>query len=243
MLGHLLWHMELNMINVLVYNHFAGVMDRYGLQLYDPMPYISGSTLTVREFRGKSNSDIIWTDSRAMLAWNATRAAWGKPIYVGYAFRRIGEGGHSNQSQHYTGMAFDVAQNLSNASRNQLRDLASRLGVWSYVEPAYLTPTWVHFDARLAPPACSAGYTMVRQGSKGVYVATLQDALGTVGIPAVGIDGIFGPNTRNAVTTFQRENGLAADGIVGCQTWTKLTSMANGKLRGITNIPSTYINE
>lgn len=232
--------MEPDMINVLVYNHFAGTMDRYALQLYNPMPYISGSTLTVREFRGQSNSNVIWTDSRAMLAWNATRAAWGQPIHVGYAFRRIGEGGHSNQSQHYAGMAFDVAQNLSSASRNLLRNTASRIGVWTYVEPAYLTPTWVHFDARLAPPACSAGYPLLRQGSKGVYVATLQDALGTVGIPAVGIDGLFGPTTRNAVITFQRENGLSADGVVGCLTWTRLTSMANGALRSIRSIPSAY---
>jgi len=231
------------MINVLVYNHFAGVMDRYSLELYSPMPYINGSTLTVREFRGRSNSNIIWTDSRAMLAWNATRAAWGQPIHVGYAFRRIGEGGHSNQSQHYAGMAFDVAQNLSNASRNNLRNLASQLGVWTYVEPAYLTPTWVHFDARLSPPACSAGFPLVRQGSKGVYVATLQDALETAGIPAVGIDGIFGPNTRNATILFQRENGLAADGIVGCQTWTKLTAMTNGALRNIPATPAAYRND
>lgn len=231
------------MINVLVYNHFAGTMDRYELQLYDPMPYVSGSTLTVREFRGKSNSSIIWTDSRAMLAWNATRAAWGQPIYIGYAFRRIGEGGHSNQSQHYAGMAFDVGQNLSNATRNLLRDTAFRTGTWTYVEPAYLTPTWVHFDARLNPPACTAGYPLVRQGSKGVYVATLQDALATAGIPNVGIDGIFGPLTHNAVATFQRENGLSADGIAGCQTWTKLTAMTNGILRNISAIPLGYSND
>lgn len=231
------------MINVLVYNHFAGVMDRYALELYAPMPYISGSTLTVQEFRGKSNSNIIWTDSRAMLAWNATRAAWGQPIYVGYAFRRLGEGGHANQSQHYAGMAFDVAQNISNASRTLLRNLASSLGVWTYVEPAYLTPTWVHFDARLSPPACSAGFPMLRQGSKGVYVATLQDALETAGIPAVGIDGIFGPNTRNAVATYQRENNLTPDGIVGCQTWTKLTAQVNGILRSIPSVLSEYGND
>ena len=131
------------MITVLVYNNQTGTMERYRRELWQPMPYITGSTLTVGEFRGKSNSDIIWTDRRAMNAWNKTRAAWGKPIYVGYAFRRIGEGGHADQSQHYAGVAFDSAQNLSNAERTQLRNLASSLGVWSYVEPAYLTPTWV----------------------------------------------------------------------------------------------------
>ena len=231
------------MINVLVYNHFAGRMDKYALQLYDPMPYITGRTLTVGEFRARSNSNLIWTDSRAMLAWNATRSAWGKSIYVGYAFRRIGEGGHSNQSQHYAGVAFDVAQNAGNAARSQLRNLAEDLGVWSYVEPAHLTPTWVHFDARHGRPACSAGYPMLRQGDRGIYVCTLQDALGTAGIPSVGIDGIFGPGTRAAVVRFQRENNLSADGVAGCGTWTRLTAMTNGLFRRAEYIPPQYAAE
>lgn len=230
-----------NTIKVLVYNNVTTGMEAYQLPLSSSMPYITGGTLTVGEFRAKSNSNVIWTDRRAMEAWNATRSAWGRPIYVGYAFRRIGEGGHANQSQHYAGVSFDVAQNLDNASRNALRTLASRLGVWSYVEPANLTPTWVHFDKRIGPPACSAGYPMVRQGSRGVYVATLQDALGTVGI-TTGIDGLFGLGTHNAVLTFQRRNGLTADGVVGCGTWTALTAQANGAHRR-GGIPSEYSNE
>jgi len=206
-------------------------MERYSRQLWDPMPYNKNGTLSVREFRGRSNSNIIWTDLRAMQAWDVTRKSWGRPIHVGYAFRRIGEGGHSNQSQHYAGVAFDVGQNLGSSDRNQLRNLASRLGVWTYVEPAHLTPTWVHFDARLSPPACAAGFPLVRQGSRGIYVATLQDALGTVGIRGVNIDGIFGPITHNAVVTFQRNHRLMIDGIVGCQTWTRLTALANGAHR------------
>ena len=79
--------------------------------------------------------------SQGDVCMESNRSAWGKPIYVGYAFRRIGEGGHANQSQHYAGVAFDVAQNLDNAQRDQLRNLAESLGVWGYVEPAYLTPT------------------------------------------------------------------------------------------------------
>lgn len=52
-------------------------------------------------------------------------------------------GGHGTQSQHYAGVAFDVGQRLSNADRNRLRNSAINSGIWSYVEPAYLTPTWV----------------------------------------------------------------------------------------------------
>jgi peptidoglycan hydrolase-like protein with peptidoglycan-binding domain len=73
-----------------------------------------------------------------------------------------------------------------------------------------------------------------------VYVCTLQDALGAVGIPGVGIDGTFGPITANAVRTFQRENGLTIDGVVGCHTWTRLTARANGAWRRIEPIPSEY---
>lgn len=220
------------MVNIIVYNHYTNRMERFAKELYEPMPYNTGNSLTVAEFRGKSNSNIMWTSTRVMEAWNKTRNAWGRPIYVGYAFRRIGEGGHSNQSQHYAGTSFDVGQNLPNAERNQLRNLAQSLGVWSYVEPAYLTPTWVHFDARKGTPACAAGYPTLMEGIIGVYVCVLQDALSTVGIPGVGIDGIFGPATRQGVVRFQRENRLTADGIVGCATWTALTAQANGAWRG-----------
>jgi len=231
------------MINVLVYNNQTDQMERYPLNLGDPMPYSLGSTLSVREFRSVSSSNVVWTDRRVMLAWNSTRSSWGQAIYVGYAFRRIGEGGHSNQSQHYAGTAFDVGQNLSATSRNSLRNLANSLGVWTYVEPANLTPTWVHFDRRLTPPACAAGFPLIRQGNRGVYTCTLQDALGTAGIPDVGIDGVFGPLTAEGVRTFQRENGLTADGIVGCLTWTALTALTNGYYRTIQGIPPQYANE
>ena len=231
------------MITVLVYNNQTGMMERYNRALTQPMPYITASSLTVREFRGKSSSDIIWTDRRAMDAWNRTRAAYGKPIYVGYAFRRIGEGGHADQSQHYAGVAFDVAQNLTDAGRAQLRTVASSLGVWSYVEPAHLTPTWVHFDARLGPPACAAGFPLVRNGSRGIYVCTLQDALNTVGSYGVGIDGVFGSRTQDAVKAFQRTAGLAADGVVGCATWKALTKQANGAFRRSATIPPVYARE
>jgi len=68
----------------------------------------------------------------------------------------LGNGGHSGQSQHYAGVAFDVAQTWSNSQRNALRNSAKSSGVWSYVEPASLTPTWVHFDKRSLSPACSS---------------------------------------------------------------------------------------
>ena len=57
-------------------------------------------------------------------------------------------GGHGTQSQHYAGVAFDVGQNLSNSQRAVLRNSASSSGLWTYVEPVSISPTWVHFDKR-----------------------------------------------------------------------------------------------
>lgn len=216
------------MATIFVYNNYSNSIERYQRAENQPMPYNTGNTLLVREFRGSSDSNVLWTDVRTMEAWNATRNAWGRNIYIGYAFKRIWEGGHGYQSQHYAGVAFDLAQTATQSERNELRNLAASLGVWVYVEPAYLTPTWVHVDRRLGPPACAAGYPLVRLGSVNQYVLILQDALNALGFTGFGLDGIFGGGTRNALINFQRSNGLSPDGIAGCATWTALTRASRG---------------
>ena len=45
-------------------------------------------------------------------------------------------------------------------------------------------------------------------------------------IPPVGVDGILGPRTQEAVRAFQRFAGLPEDGIVGPQTWNALYNRA-----------------
>jgi len=60
-----------------------------------------------------------------------------------------------------------------------------------------------------------------QSGSKGHDVRTVQYLLTHHGTP-VGVDGIFGPGTKAAVEAFQTAKGLAADGIVGNQTWVAL---------------------
>ncbi len=211
------------MATILVYNNDTNKMEKYIRSESEAMPYNTNRTLLVREFRGASKSNILWTTRNTMRSWNSTRYLYGAPIPVGYAFRRSWEGGHTGQSQHYAGVAFDVAQTLSNSKRNTLRNLAINSGVWSYVEPASLTPTWVHFDKRSFPAACSTGgYPLVKQGSKGIYVLIAQDGLNTLGYTTGGLDGVFGTKTKNAVIRYQRSRGLSADGIIGCNTWRSL---------------------
>ena len=127
-----------------------------------------------------------------MQSWNTQRYIWGGPIPVGFAFKRPWEGGHSNQSQHYAGVAFDVAQGWTNARRASLRNSAKTSGVWSYVEPVSITPTWVHFDKRFGSPACSSGgYPQIKRGSLSNYVLIAQDDLNTLGFSTGGLDRNF----------------------------------------------------
>ena len=126
------------MAKILVFNNNTNRMETYYRDENQSMPYNSGNTLRVREFRGSSKSGLLWTDRRAMQAWNSFRYIYGKPIFVGFAFKRPWEGGHGNLSQHFAGLAFDVGQNLSGSERNSMRNLAISSGIWNYVEPVTL---------------------------------------------------------------------------------------------------------
>ena len=136
------------------------------------------------------------------------------------------------------GVAFDVGQTLTQARRTLLYNSASNSGIWSYVEPISLTPTWVHFDKRFGTPACpTGGFPTLRRGSISNYVLIAQDDLNTLGFRTGGLDGIFGSDTQNAVINYQRSRGLTPDGIVGCNTWRSLQEAVVG-----TGPTSTTIN-
>ena len=58
----------------------------------------------------------------------------------------------------------------------------------------------------------------VKKGAKGNVTRLIQERLNSVGF-SLGVDGIFGTATYNAVKVFQRNRGLSQDGIVGKNTW------------------------
>lgn len=223
-------------MKVFIYDTEKNRLSAYNRSLNDAMPYIQNRYLTVKEFRGKSKSNILWTTKQAMEAFNITRQRWKKPIYVGYAFRRIYEGGHGYQSQHYAGVSFDVAQTASVSDRKKLNQLATKLGVWRYVEPISMTPTWVHFDRRYGKSACSAGFPTLGYGSQGVYVFILQDALNTLGYKTGGLDGKFYTQTQQALANYQRNNGLNVSYVSDCATWQSITKRVKGMGKTSTTI-------
>ena len=61
----------------------------------------------------------------------------------------------------------------------------------------------------------------LRRGSTGEHVKYLQQRLSDHGYWLTP-DGQFGPGTESQVRSFQRSNGLSADGVVGPQTWAAL---------------------
>lgn len=83
--------------------------------------------------------------------------------------------------------------------------------------------------------------TPLQMGSVGEHVRVIQEQLNTISnnypaINKVRVDGIFGEETRMAVETFQDIFRLSSDGIVGFNTWYKLshiyvavTRMAEGQ--------------
>ena len=67
------------MARLLIYDAYENKVYTYAnLNENDPMPYSTGTTLRVREFRGKSASPTLWTTIAAMEAWNLTRRKYGQ---------------------------------------------------------------------------------------------------------------------------------------------------------------------
>ena len=59
---------------------------------------------------------------------------------------------------------------------------------------------------------------VLKQGSSGQTVKTLQQKLKNWGYYTGAVDGIYGAKTKAAVISFQKKNGLVADGIAGAKT-------------------------
>jgi N-acetylmuramoyl-L-alanine amidase len=88
--------------------------------------------------------------------------------------------------------------------------------------PQEILPYWDKFIDQIK----SGGSTPVSNGNRmlkltipymsGADVKKVQEILGVI------VDGVYGPLTMNKVTKFQKDHGLATDGIVGDNTWDAL---------------------
>lgn len=63
---------------------------------------------------------------------------------------------------------------------------------------------------------------MLKPGNENGDVWELQYRLKTLDFYTQPLDGKYGANTKTAVTRFQKEYGVPADGVTGAQTWRQL---------------------
>ena len=71
-----------------------------------------------------------------------------------------------------------------------------------------------------------------KMGSRSEEVRQIQQVLKDKGYYTGNVDGIFGTKTKNAVTAFQRDNGLKTDGIAGKETLKALGIAGNNSYGG-----------
>ena len=89
-------------------------------------------------------------------------------------------------------------------------------------------------------PSSSSDSTILRHGSRSDAVRRLQQDLSTLGYYNGAISGHFGSKTEAAVMSFQRKNGLSADGIAGSNTLAKIaTALGNSSNNNSGNTPSS----
>lgn len=86
----------------------------------------------------------------------------------------------------------------------------------------------------------------LRPGDSGAAVMNMQTRLNNVSPVYTAInyqsaDGKYGNNMTNAVRRFQGQFGLAADGIIGPQTWNKIVAVSKGvRDKNNTSVTSQY---
>ena len=147
-----------------------------------------------------------------------------------------------------------MSQNLT-ASWNDAREVPSWLGGWSLCGLLLMgsiasTPAAAQLptseQGNINSPIAQTGAIArpaLKLGSRGSAVSELQAALKLLGFYADTVDGIFSQSTARAVFQFQEAAGLAADGIVGQDTWNRLFPVAGSAIENpIANAPVTADN-
>ncbi len=106
------------------------------------------------------------------------------------------------------------------------------IALFSPILPSLFGPTFI--PAAIAQTS-SCNSVLLRTGSRGAAVRTLQENLRLGGYPNIGVDGVFGSQTDNVLRRFQGSSGLTADGVYGPATCQALT----GKVARLNSTPAT----
>ena len=97
-------------------------------------------------------------------------------------------------------------------------------------------------DAAPAVSELTEEAAVLKEGSRGDDVKTVQTKLKRWGYYSGNVDGIYGLATKKAVVAFQKKNGLTQDGIVGKATFEALGMMTQASQAGGGSSSSGYTN-
>lgn len=194
------------------------------------------ANFSANEFACRCNRcQKIRIDEALVAQLQQIRDHFGKPVVITSGYRcpshNLAVGGTSS-SYHTKGQASDFY--IKGVPPMAIAQYAESIGV-----PGIgLYDDFVHIDTRMkksywfghqqeyrstfgeAGRFCVELRTL-RRGSEGKDVKCLQALLTGLGY-RIGIDGVFGPATENALKRYQKANALTADGIAGAQTQTHL---------------------
>ena len=132
--------------------------------------------------------------------------------------------GHFGSKTEAAVMSFQKANGLSAdgiAGSKTLAKIATALGSSS-------TGSSSNSSSSNSSSSSASSSSLLKQGTKSEAVRTLQQNLKTLGYYTGSVTGNFGPLTKEAVYSFQKANGLSADGIAGEKTLTAVSSKLKG---------------
>ena len=146
---------------------------------------------------------------------------------VRYLQERLNAHGHSLTPDGFFGRQTQGAVRSFQASRGLTADGIVGQATWRALEGAgtAVTPTQPQPTQPAQPtePVQPATRPTLRRGDRNEHVRYLQERLIEQGYYLTA-DGVFGGQTESVVRSFQRANGLVADGVVGPATWQAIES-------------------
>jgi serine/threonine protein kinase len=128
----------------------------------------------------------------------------------------------------------DAGKQLDRLAAGQGGLVQQVLGDWLYIQLEQGKTGWVrwYYDGKIyvdlasaqAPPSFGRILLVQTPRLEGDDVRAIQERLSMLGYWPGDADGIYGPTTEEAVKSFQTNNSLDVDGIIGRQTWERLFS-------------------
>ncbi|MBQ9832403.1 MAG: hypothetical protein IJO48_01585 [Clostridia bacterium] len=145
------------------------------------------------------NSRLGWVDISLLNAFEQFEQSLSVHLDIQCAFTPYGSLSHAfGKAMHFSSLTMPI---------DKLRIEAMRSGLFSYIEPGFLSPTWVHAEIDSKPPP------MLGPESYASEVIFLNQALSLEPLP------LFTKKTEERLLKFQASHNIAKTGITDIQTW------------------------